>query len=84
MKRDIQVALSGRIYEIHDGEWQEVQPRSTTRMGSPLRALAALLATAIAVAIIAVVGIIATAIALVVWPLALLTAWRLRGRSLKE
>jgi hypothetical protein len=81
MKRDIQVALPGRIYEMHDGEWQEVQPRSTTRVGSALHGLAALFATAFAVAAIAVIGIVATAVALVLYPFALLTAWRLRAST---
>jgi len=78
MKPDTQMALAGRTYEIHDGEWHEVEPRSGTSFGSFLHGVAALFATAFVVAAIAVIGIVATAVALVLSPLALLAAWRLR------
>jgi hypothetical protein len=77
MKLDTQTALTGRTYEMHGGEWQEVEPQPTMRMGSLLRGLGAFAATACAVAAIAVIGIVASAAALVLWPLALLAAWGL-------
>ena len=47
MKVDTQMALRARTYEIHDGEWREVEPQSRT--ASLVRGLAALSATALAV-----------------------------------
>jgi hypothetical protein len=84
MKLDTQMALRARTYEMHNGEWQEVEPQSNTHTwsllrGSLWRGLAALFATAFAVAAIAVIGIVATVVALVLCPLALLAVWALRA-----
>jgi len=68
--------FSARSYERHDGEWREVEPPSRKApQGSLLRGLGALVATACAVAAIAAIGIVATAVALVLWPVALLAVW---------
>jgi hypothetical protein len=55
----------------------KVEPQSKARTGSLLRGLGALAATACAVTAIAVIGIVVTAVALVLWPVALLAVWSL-------
>lgn len=68
-----------RIYELRVDEWVEIDPQPRPR--SLLRKLAALLSTAFAIAAIAAVGIVAAGLALVLLPVALFAAWRLRAAS---
>jgi len=75
MKEQKHPAVPGRTYEMHGGEWWEVEPQSKARTGSVLRGPAALAATACAVLAIAAIGIVATAAALVLVPVGLLAAW---------
>jgi Flp pilus assembly protein TadB len=79
MEEQIQVVAAGRTYEMRGGEWREVEPQSASpaRAGSLLRTLGALAATVCAVLVIAFVGVLATAAALVLAPVALLAAWGL-------
>ena len=79
MRVDSETALAGRTYERQGGEWREVGPHPKTRAGSLLRGLGALAATACAVAAIAVIGVVVTAVALVLWPVALLAVWGLNA-----
>jgi hypothetical protein len=60
---------------MHGGEWREVEPQSKSRTGSVLRWLGALAATVGAVLAIALIGIVATAVALVLAPAGVLAAW---------
>jgi Flp pilus assembly protein TadB len=77
MEEQTQVVAAGRTYEMRGGEWREVEPQSASpgRAGSLLRTLGALAATVCAVLAIALVGVLATAAALVLAPVALLAAW---------
>jgi Flp pilus assembly protein TadB len=79
MEEQTQMVAAGRTYEMRGGEWREVEPQSasTARAGSLLRTLGALAATVCAVLVIAFVGVLATAAALVLAPVALLAAWGL-------
>jgi hypothetical protein len=79
MEEQTQMVAAGRTYEMRGGEWREVEPQSasTARAGSVLRTLGALAATVCAVLAIAFVGVLATAVALVLAPVALLAAWGL-------
>ena len=77
MEEQTRMAAAARTYEMRGGEWREVEPQSasTARAGSLLRTLGALAATVCAVLAIALVGVVATAAALVLAPVALLAAW---------
>jgi Flp pilus assembly protein TadB len=67
--------MSGRTYEMRRGQWQEIEAQRKARTGPLLRGLGALAGLACAVAAIAAIGIVATAVALVLWPLALFAVW---------
>jgi hypothetical protein len=71
--------LSRPIYELRDGEWQDVGARPAKRRGTLLRGLGALLGTACVVACIAAIGILATGAALLLSPVALLAVWLLKA-----
>jgi len=73
------MAVPERTYEMHCGEWCEVEPQSNARPPSAPRGLGALVATICAVLAIVVFGIVATAVALVLLPAGLLAAWALRA-----
>jgi len=77
MNDQTQMAAPGRTYELHGGEWREVEPQRKARKGSVLRGLGALAATACAVLAIAVIGVVATAAALVLLPVAFVAVWGL-------
>jgi hypothetical protein len=70
---------SRHTYELHGGEWKEVGAQPPKRRGSLLRGVGAILGMACAIACIAAIGILATGIALVLWPVALLAAWVLKA-----
>ena len=75
------MAVPERTYEMHGGEWREVERQSNARPGSALRGPGALAATVCAVLAIVVFGIVATAAALVLLPAGLLAAWGLRAHT---
>jgi hypothetical protein len=79
MKEQTHMAVPERTYEMHGGEWCEVEPQSNARPRSAPRGLGALAATVCAVLAIVVFGIVATAAALVLLPAGLLAAWGLRA-----
>jgi hypothetical protein len=84
MKEQTHVAVPGRIYEMHGGEWREVERQLKARPGSALRGPGALAATVCAVLAIVVFGIVATAAALVLLPAGLLAAWGLRALPVRR
>ena len=73
------MAVPERTYEMHGGEWCEVEPQSNACPRSAPRGLGALAATLCAVPAIVAFGIVATAAALVLLPAGLLAAWGLRA-----
>jgi hypothetical protein len=76
MKVRRRLALSARTYEMQGSEWREVEPQALKPpAGSFLRGLGALVATACTVAIIFAIGIVGTAVALVLRPAGLLAVW---------
>ncbi len=79
MKEQTHTAVPERTYEMHGGEWCEVEPQSNAHPRSAPRGLGALAATVCAVPAIVVFGIVATAAALVLLPVGLLAAWGLRA-----
>jgi hypothetical protein len=81
MKEQTRMAVPERTYEMHGGEWREVEAQSNARPRSAPRGLGALVATICAVPAIVVFGIVATAVALVLLPAGLLAAWGLRAHT---
>jgi hypothetical protein len=79
MKEQTRMAVPEPTYEMHGGEWHEVEPQSNARPRSAPRGLGALAATVCAVLAIVMIGIVATAAALVLLPASLFAAWGLRA-----
>ena len=84
MKEQTHIAVPERTYELHGGEWHEVEPQSNARPRSAPRGLGALAATVCAVLAIVVFGIVATSAALVLLPAGLLAAWGLRALPVRR
>ena len=71
--------LRGRIYELRRGDWTELDepPRPTAGWRGP----GTLLVAAVSIAAMVAIGIVATAITIIVLPVALVIAWRLHRRT---
>jgi hypothetical protein len=70
--------IQARIYELHEGEWVELD--GTARRPSTSHRVIAIVAGALAIAVMAAVTIIAAALAALLLPIGLVLAWRAARR----
>jgi hypothetical protein len=78
----MKVVVEHRTYAQHGDEWIEIDP---ARRPHPfLHRFAALAKTALVLAAIAAIGIVAASLALILLPVAFLAAWWLRATSPTE
>jgi hypothetical protein len=78
----MKIVLEHRTYEQDGDEWIEVDPAQ--RSHSFLDGVWALARTALALAAIAAIGIVAGSLALILLPIAFLGTWWLRAASIKS
>jgi hypothetical protein len=78
----MKIAVEHHTYEQHGEEWIEID--AARRRPTFLHGFAALAKAALVLAAIAAIGIVATSLALILLPIALLAAWWLRAASRTE
>jgi hypothetical protein len=78
----MKVVVEHRTFEQHGDEWIETD--AARRPHPFLHRFAALAKTALAIAAVAAIGIVAASLALILLPIAFLAAWWLRAASPNE
>jgi hypothetical protein len=78
----MKVVVEHRTYEQHGDEWIEID--AARRPRPLLHGFAVVAKTALALAAIAAIGIVAASLALILLPIAFLAAWWLRAGSRTE